>query len=103
MAEIPVYRRFAARQRILRRLRKLSCRALAEQLTAAGFPATRDMITGQELGRIKTITIDQLVATAKVFGVPVAELVSEERCSTCQDRPPAGFICASCGLEAADG
>ncbi|MCD9901808.1 hypothetical protein LUR56_21630 [Streptomyces sp. MT29] len=51
--------------------------------------------------RIPGMDGDDIEAAADLFDVePVALLVPLDTCAQCNDQPPAGFICAACGVEA---
>lgn len=54
----------------LRKERDWSARDLADQLTAAGFPTKRAALANFENGRRRDVTIGELFAFARVFGVP---------------------------------
>lgn len=55
----------------------------------------RNADTGQ---RRREISIDELVVFEKALGVRLFS--PRPPCGTCQDSPPAGFACRTCGAEA---
>jgi transcriptional regulator with XRE-family HTH domain len=82
--------------RIIRKRQGITCERLSELLNARGQMLSRGSLSNQELGYANHITIDQVVALADVFGVPLERLL-ETVCDTCQGFPPAGFTCNDCG------
>ncbi|NUP15467.1 MAG: helix-turn-helix transcriptional regulator [Streptomyces sp.] len=48
------------------------------------------------------VSVDDLVALAAAFEVPVDQLLTvwEPNCAACMDKPPTGFACRACGAEA---
>lgn len=48
--------------------------------------------------RQRAWSVDELVSMARLFRVPVADLLPEApACAQCKGAPPAGFTCNSCG------
>jgi transcriptional regulator with XRE-family HTH domain len=45
--------------------------------------------------------LSNAVAIAAGLGLPLSVLLTEPECARCDDRPPAGFICAACRREGA--
>lgn len=82
---------------ILRKARGWSQRDLSEKLTEHGFLINSANVSKLEAS-IRSITIDEAVAVAAAFDIPLDDLVSGA-CSTCRSEPPAGFRCKSCGAE----
>ena len=87
-----------ARMRALRLLRGWSAQELADRLTAAGRPTKRSTIAMCET-RPGGCGVDLLYALAEVFGVAISTLVDENTvlCPRCNDEPPDGFSCMTCG------
>ena len=81
--------------RAMRQKLGLSCRELSEQLAAQGHHLSKWVLTAQEQGRSERVSVDQVVALAGVFGVPIDRLLNPV-CETCQGLPPAGFTCNDC-------
>lgn len=61
--------RVAVNVRVLRRARGWSVQQLADKLTAAGTPVQRQALTKLENGRRRKVSVDELYAFARVFGV----------------------------------
>jgi len=93
-----ISQRIVHRVRHLRQKRAMTTRALAKAMDDLGFPITEMQIRGREsrLGT-RTVTADDLVGFSMVLGVPVADLLAEHHCGTCDDLPLAGFTCNACG------
>lgn len=82
----------------LRSQQGLTTRALADALERVGRRIPASGITRMEKHQ-RQITVDDLMALAKVFDVPVLSLLNEPLCARCSDNPPAGFTCNYCGME----
>ncbi|WP_158719328.1 hypothetical protein [Streptomyces sp. NBRC 110035] len=80
----------------------MSAAALAEALSANGYPTTRAVLANQDCGRVRTVPVDFVVAAARVFGVTVGELLEDIACSVCRGEPPEGFTCNTCGTTRED-
>lgn len=80
----------------IRKNREWTALELSERITAAGFPATLDMLRVQE-ARGASVSLDQAFRTAEALGIPLGELITVPKCHKCMDAPPDGFLCASCG------
>lgn len=51
-----------------------------------------------ETGRPKSWTANEVAALAELFGIPVGDLFDPQPpCRACNDQPPAGFTCNTCG------
>jgi transcriptional regulator with XRE-family HTH domain len=85
--------------RRMRKRRGWSAEHLAELVTATGEPIHRSTLAGMEIGKTKHVSVDQLVAFATVFGVPI-ETFLQRLCESCDGQPPTGFRCLACGAEA---
>lgn len=98
---------FIQRTLHLQRSRRLASHIYAKLLAAEGFrigPAKiRLQNTSLPLARCTRVSLDQAVAAARVFGVPLAFLVGLEPCDRCKDDPPVGFTCSACGAPGAAG
>lgn len=79
----------------LRTRRGWSNAVLSERFAEVGYAMSPQALSKQHLHN-STVSIDQAVATARVFGISIEELISEG-CGTCGDVPPVGFACCSCG------
>jgi transcriptional regulator with XRE-family HTH domain len=99
MSGQPYTDRVTAHIRRLRKLRRWSALEVANRTAALGHPVTRGVIASRETGRGSTISVDELVVLAAVFGVEPAELLAEEVkvCATCSGSPPPGYACLTCG------
>lgn len=81
----------------LRRERGWSAQHLADQLAANGHPIARSTVAKIEKGLREQVTVDELYAFARTFGVPADRLAHDHHvCPTCGDAPPEGFICTAC-------
>lgn len=97
-------RTVARNVRRLRGTRELSTREMAEMLAEVGRPIPATSITRIE-HLYRSVDVDDLAALASVLGVEIGELLSLAPCAVCNDQPPEGFICRTCGAgtdEAAD-
>ena len=65
----------AMRVRELRQQREWSAAQLAAKMQAVGLPWQRLTVTQLEIGQRKSVTVDELVALARVFGVRPEVLV----------------------------
>lgn len=84
----------------LRKERKWSARELAEKLQAQGCDMTRSMISNFENGRLEDIGVNKLAHLAKAFNVEPWSLAEPApACLDCENNPPAGFRCMTCGLD----
>lgn len=86
-----------ARIRQHRKARSMSVQALADAITAWGYPLRRSSLANAEGGRTQTIALDLVQAAADIFGIPIAALLADAPCTTCRDTPPPGFACNACG------
>lgn len=74
---------------VLRRLRGWSAQRLADELAVAGYPISRAQLANQESGRAQHITVDQLLALARVFGMSIEGLTTDPACPACGQAIPA--------------
>ena len=94
--QMPVSADVMARIRGYRKAQGMSVQALADAITANGYRVQRSTLANHEGGRHQTLPVDLVCAAASVLGVPVAALLSDTRCSACNDNPPRGFTCNAC-------
>ncbi|CAL9502672.1 helix-turn-helix domain-containing protein [Streptomyces sp. enrichment culture] len=94
---LPTSAEVIARIRRVRQARNMSVQALADAVTANGHQLSRGTLANQECGRALAISVDQVVAIAQVFGVPVSTLLEDAQCEACKGAPPRGFSCNACG------
>ncbi|MEU1433970.1 helix-turn-helix transcriptional regulator [Streptomyces sp. NPDC005786] len=82
-----------------RRANSTSARALAEAMTAAGYPIQRSVIANLESGRRTEVSVDHVVAAARALGIDAAALLRQvtDPCPHCQGASPEGFSCNTCG------
>lgn len=86
------------RLRELRKLRRFSGKAVAEAMTADGYPMVRSSVSNLENGTRRTISVPELVAFSRCFKVPVDYFFTGEGlCHVCLNAPPPGFRCETCG------
>lgn len=85
------------RMRRYRLERGWSVQKLADAITAAGYRVERSVLANQEAGRKQTVPVDLVVIAALVLDIPVQHLLADAPCRHCQDAPPPGFTCNSCG------
>lgn len=90
----------------LRRMRGLSLRAMADEMSTTGTPMSADGLNKLETRFKKTggsppaVTVDQLHALAAVLGVSIDVLLAEApACTACHDAPPPGYACTTCGAQ----
>lgn len=88
--------RAAERMRAFRKTRRITGESFAAQLTRAGYPVSRSVLTNFETGRFKHVPVDLIVAAMKVLGVSFHQFMVGPLCGTCKDQPPTGFICQTC-------
>lgn len=88
--------RAAERMRAFRKARRITGETFASQLTRAGYPISRTVLTNFETGRFKHVPVDLVVAAMKVLGVGFHQFMVGPLCGTCNDKPPTGFICQTC-------
>lgn len=112
-----------SRVRAVRRSRNMSARQVAERTTELGMAIPRPVLANLESGRRTYLTVAELLILAKALGVAPGDLLipvgrdahlevapgdfrSPEdvarwfwspRCAACDDEPPAGFTCDTCG------
>jgi transcriptional regulator with XRE-family HTH domain len=94
--------------RNVRRLRRRAGRTaadVAQELTALGMPMSTQHLTRLETGRSGSgahvaMSVDVLCGLAAVLGVEPAVLLGAPSCRVCEDDPPAGFACRTCGAQA---
>lgn len=89
----------------LRRFREScgwSAEKIASAMTMSGIEWTRQVVTKLENGGRRSVTVDELLALAKVLGVndPITLTVAPS-CETCGGRPPLRMRCMECGTETA--
>lgn len=92
---LPVSAVVIARVREERHARKLSGQKLADAMSAAGFSISRSVLANVEGGRVREISVDFAATAALILRVPLLSLLP--KCITCNDEPPAGFTCNTCG------
>lgn len=88
--------RAAARLRDFRKTRRITGESFAAQLTRAGYPISRSVLTNFETGRFRHVPVDLIVAAMKVLGVGFHSFMVGPLCGTCNDEPPPGFQCQTC-------
>lgn len=88
--------RAAERIRAFRKARRITGDSFAAQLTRAGYPISRSVLTNFETGRFRHVPVDLVVAAMKVLGVGFHGFMVGPLCGTCDDEPPQGFICQTC-------
>ncbi len=94
----PIAVRVIAALTAARRQKKISAQKLADGMTAAGYPIKRSVIANLETGRRAEISVGHLVAAAQVIGIDAALVLRQAApCPQCQNEPPAGFACTTCG------
>lgn len=98
-------RAVGARVRALRRDRDWTMDDLSERLAASGTPMSRVTIgkieCGHNQGSPVTVSVEQLVAFAAVFGATLDSLVAPFTCEVCANDPSPGMKCMVCGLRVA--
>jgi ribosome-binding protein aMBF1 (putative translation factor) len=79
-----------------REKRGLSLRGLSQSMTEAGWPIALTGISNIEVGR-RQASVDDAVAFATVLRFRLDRLLPFDVCATCQNEPPDGFACNTCG------
>lgn len=93
-------RRAVARIRRIRQARGMSAQALSEAMAGTPMSLGRSSIASLEAGQ-RRLTVDELFDFAQALGVPVTHLLAEgPECGRCNDKPPAGCMCLTCGATA---
>ncbi|MER7813860.1 helix-turn-helix transcriptional regulator [Streptomyces sp. NPDC096153] len=83
--------------RALRAIRKLSAQNLAAQITAAGYPISRTVLSNYENGRKDALPLDFVIVAAEVLGTTLSDLMDGvAKCPACSGTPPEGFTCNTC-------
>lgn len=86
----------------MRRLRRARGWSQAELALHWGVPVTV-VVNSEEKGarrKPRVFGINDVVALARTFGIPVGELISPPApCANCGGWPPEGFTCQQCGAE----
>lgn len=96
---MPISEAVIGRVRSLRKGRGLTAKELAQIMTDCGYPTTRTAIAQAECGYRKEISVDWLWSASQALRVPVNKVLFGPDCATCDDNPPVGFTCNSCGTE----
>jgi len=96
----PISSDVIAKLRTLRKIRKVSAQQLSDLMAELGYPVARTVIANLENGRRAEVSIDHVVIAAQALGVRVETLLGAEpiRCPHCNDVPPVGFTCNTCGM-----
>jgi transcriptional regulator with XRE-family HTH domain len=99
VAEVFIYEvseRAAERIRAFRKTRRITGDQLALGLTRNGYPITRSVLANYENGRFKTVPLDMVVAAMRYFHVSFSDFMTGPLCGSCNDKPPAQYICKTC-------
>lgn len=83
----------------MRQKQRMSASELARRMTEYGLPTTRITIAHCESGYTKSVSVDWVWAASHALNVPVKTLLFGPDCLVCDDSPPTGFTCNSCGME----
>ncbi|WP_371787436.1 helix-turn-helix domain-containing protein [Streptomyces albidoflavus] len=99
---LPLADVISANVRILRRRKRWTQEQAGQKWeTVTGRAISAQSWYAMERPGSRAWTADDIEAAADLFDVePVALLVPLDTCAQCNDQPPAGFICATCGVEA---
>jgi transcriptional regulator with XRE-family HTH domain len=93
----PVAAVVVANVRALRRARGWSVEQVAVRLQELGLDWRRNILANLESGRRADVTVDELDALGRLFGVQPWSLAGTPVCTCCGGAPPAGFRCLQCG------
>lgn len=86
------------RARQLRTWRGMSAADLAAKMSELGLSTTRNTITNAENGRLRYLSIDQVLIMATALDVTIADLIyGPSACPNCGDDPNHGYRCMTCG------
>jgi transcriptional regulator with XRE-family HTH domain len=94
-----VTNRLVARARAFRIARRWTQSDLAERLSALDWPLTTATAISKMESGLRLVSVDEAFVLAEAFGVTVEMLLSPTGCDTCDDAPPPGFQCRTCGAE----
>lgn len=97
----PISAIVAANIRQIRKLRRITQEEFIARMEESGESMLRGTLANIETGRRVSVTVDELAAFAAVLAVEPWSLTGPFVCPQCKSTPPAGFICATCGAEAA--
>lgn len=90
-------RNVAANIARLRGAQNMTSTDLSEAMGKLGRPVPATGLTRVE-HLCRRVDVDDLAAFAQIFGVePVDLLADAPACRACDNRPPAGFTCNTCG------
>ena len=77
-----------------------ACRSVGDpEFTCAMLVNIESGRPGENGKRRRDITIDELAVLAAALAIPESRLLGADGCITCQDTPPQGFACLTCGKE----
>lgn len=93
--EAPISHRVASRVRQLRLAQGLSVAALVQMMNLQGYQINQATVYERERGRHR-MTVEEMVAFAKVLRVSPQFLLDEPNCPVCLDVPLTGFTCDEC-------
>jgi hypothetical protein len=98
---LPLADVISANVRILRRRKRWTQEQAGQEWeTVTGRAVSAQTWYALERPGGRAWTADDIEAAAYLFDVePAALLVPLDTCGQCDDQPPAGFICAACGVE----
>jgi transcriptional regulator with XRE-family HTH domain len=89
--------------RAIRKRRGWSAAQLVERIPSE-VGLTRNAIANAEIGRRDAVSVDELAALAEALGIANPWLLTRPEvppCGTCNDVPPQGFRCLTCGTTGA--
>ncbi|WP_424891834.1 helix-turn-helix domain-containing protein [Streptomyces sp. XH2] len=78
---------------------------LAVRTLTASHPLGLNQISAIERGysthstALRSVSVDELLTLATALRVTPATLLGEPGCPTCEDSPPRGFTCNTCGKD----
>jgi transcriptional regulator with XRE-family HTH domain len=85
--------------RNLRKAQGISAKELARLMGECGYGTSRTSVAQAECGYRKEVSIDWVSAASQALGVSIKTVLYGPDCTVCNDNPPAGFTCNSCGTE----
>lgn len=94
---MPITAAVINRVRTLRRSRGITAKELAKLMGEYGYKTTRTALAQAESGYRKEVSVDWLWSVSQALRVPVNMVLFGPDCTACDDIPPSGYSCNTCG------
>lgn len=98
----PLSATFIARCRVIRTSMGWSALRFANEVTAAGYGLSHQMVRNQETrsgNHGYSVSLDQAMAVCAALGRTLDDILSGPVCSACADEPPLNTRCLICEAE----